>query len=51
MVKNAERKLNLDEKVSVVFSPVEKKITFESSVFKYERTKINLDDYKLCVYN
>ena len=49
VVKEKERNLKLNEKVSIVFSPVERKITFESCVFKYERININVDDYRLCI--
>ena len=49
MIKKAYGKLKLNEKVNVVFSPVLRKIEFESSIFKYVRTNINLDDYRLCV--
>ena len=41
--------LKLNEKVTVIFSPAERKIEFESRLFKYERTNINIDEYRLCV--
>ena len=49
MIKKAEGKLKLNEKVNIIFSPVQRKIEIESSVFKYERTNINLDEYRFCV--